>query len=236
MRLSGQAKLGYFPTPDAQLPLISSWLGLADVQSNLVRVLDPCCGQGEALARLAKRLGGKTTTFGIELSPQRAAEAEERLDQVLNSGFENAVLTEETFSMNFLNPPYDGEEMAGGGERMEYTFLSSSTKLLVRGGVLVYIIPEPRISEKVARHLAGWYEKLRCFRFSGEDYTIFRQVIIFGVRRMVYQQPTNADVEHVTCWNRGKALTGYQELNDETGEIANKPIYTDIGEIFPGKM
>src|SRR4030043_253346 len=110
MRLSGQAKLGYFPTPEAQLPLISSWLQLFDEQTSLVRLLDPCCGQGEALAYLAEQLGGKITTFGIELSPQRAAAAEQRLSNVLNSGFENSVLTEETFSMIFLNPPYDGEE------------------------------------------------------------------------------------------------------------------------------
>jgi hypothetical protein len=235
MRLSGQAKLGYFPTPETQLPLIASWLKLFDEQSNLVRTLDPCSGQGEALAYLAERLGRNITTYGIELSPQRASEAEQRLDYVLNTGFENAALTEETFSMVLLNPPYDGSEMTGGGERMEYTFLTSSTKLLVRGGVLVYIIPEPRVSEKIARHLTGWYKDLRCFRFTGEDYAAFRQIIIFGVRRLVYQQPTNAEVEEVTSWSRGQVLTGYQEGADETGKLVNMPVFTALPEIFHGK-
>jgi methylase of polypeptide subunit release factors len=116
MRLSGQAKLGYFPTPETQLPLIASWLGLANEQASQVRALDPCSGQGEALAYLAGQLGRNITTYGIELSPQRASEAEQRLDHVLNTGFENVVLTEETFSMVLLNPPYDGSEMTGGGE------------------------------------------------------------------------------------------------------------------------
>jgi hypothetical protein len=92
---------------------------------------------------------------------------------------------------------------------MEFTFLTASTKLLVRGGVLVYIIPEPRLSEKIARHLAGWYEDLRCFRFAGEDYAAFKQIIVFGVRRLVYKQPTNAEVEEVICWSRGHILSEY---------------------------
>jgi tRNA1(Val) A37 N6-methylase TrmN6 len=75
---------------------------------------------------------------------------------VLNTAFENTLLTDETFSLVFLNPPYDGETSTGRGERMEFTFLNDSTKLLRRGGMLVYIIPETRVSEKIARHLAGW--------------------------------------------------------------------------------
>ena len=155
MRLAGQAQLGYFPTPETQLPLIASWLSLAGGELDLVRALDPCAGEGRALAYLAEHLYGSVTTYGIELSPQRAEEAGKLLDYVLNTAFENAVLTDETFSLVFTNPPYDGETMTGGGERMEYTFLTASTKLLVRGGVLVYIIPETRVSEKIARHY-GW--------------------------------------------------------------------------------
>ena len=69
MRIEAQSKLGYYPTPDTQLPLILTWLQLP--AANLVRVLDPCCGKGEALAYLAHGLG-KLTTYGIELSYSHA--------------------------------------------------------------------------------------------------------------------------------------------------------------------
>jgi tRNA1(Val) A37 N6-methylase TrmN6 len=128
MRLAGQAQLGYFPTPESQLPLIASWLNLEKEDATLVRALDPCAGEGYALAYLADQLGRRITTYGIELSPQRAGEATKKLNHGLNSGFENTVLTDETFSLVFLNPPYDGSTMTGGGERMEYTFLTASTK------------------------------------------------------------------------------------------------------------
>jgi len=191
MRLQGQAQLGYFPTPTSQTEQIATWLRCDPGSSNQpIRILDPCTGQGEALALLANWLGKNIQTFGIELSPQRVEKAKAVLGQVLPTGFENALLTEETFSLILLNPPYDGETMTGGGQRMEYSFLTPSTRLLVRGGVLVYIIPENRISLESAKHLAGWYENLRCFRFSPEEYETYKQVVIFGTRRQVYKQPS----------------------------------------------
>ena len=73
MRLQGQAQLGYFPTPPSQIELIATWLQTeTDTKAGFSRYLDPCAGQGEALADLAGRLGKGIQTYGIELSPQRA--------------------------------------------------------------------------------------------------------------------------------------------------------------------
>ena len=234
MRLAGQAQLGYFPTPETQLPLIASWLSLATGDTNLVRILDPCAGEGCALAYLADKLGKNVTTYGIELSTERAEEAGKLLSHVLNTAFENVVLTDETFSLVFTNPPYDGETMTGGGERMEYLFLTGSTRLLVRGGVLVYIIPEGRLSEKIARHLVGWYDLRRCFRFAGDDYTLFKQVIIFGRKRLVYKQPGNDEVESVLGGSRGQDSVGAQEISGKDGSRLQAPTYTSLSEITPG--
>ena len=207
MRIEAQSKLGYYPTPDTQLPLILTWLQLP--AADLVRALDPCCGKGEALAYLAHGLG-RITTYGIELSYSRAEEAERLLDHVLATGFENAVLTDGTFSFCLLNPPYDGETATGGGERLEGRFLHSTTPLLCENGVLVYIIPETRVDEKIARHLAGWYADLRCFRFTEPDYQAFRQVVIFG-RKKAYRQPTQEAVDEIRAWALGNLVVGYED-------------------------
>ncbi len=217
MRLQGQAQLGYFPTPTSQTERITTWIRCDPGSSDqLTRILDPCAGQGEALAQLANSLGKNIQTFGIELSPQRAKIAEAVLGQVLPTGFENALLTEETFSLILLNPPYDGETMTGRGQRMEYTFLPPSTRLLVRGGLLVYIIPEPRISLEIAKHLAGWYENLRCFRFTPNEYVAYKQVVIFGTRRQEYKQPSQAETDLILAWRNGHIIsiqsTGTQKL------------------------
>jgi type I restriction-modification system DNA methylase subunit len=54
MRLAGQEKMGYYPTPASLLDAIASYLS-AD-SAGPCRVLDPCCGEGEALAHIAAEL------------------------------------------------------------------------------------------------------------------------------------------------------------------------------------
>ena len=116
MRIEGQSKLGYYPTPTASLSAILTWLKTSD-EIGLRRYLDPCCGKGEALAALAAA-HGPAETFGIELSDVRARDAEHTLNHVLNTAYEYAVLADETFSLVALNPPYDGEGTTGGGKRV----------------------------------------------------------------------------------------------------------------------
>ena len=139
MRLEGQAKLGYYPTPDLTLQLIPTWL--TSEEDGPRRVFDPCCGKGEALAAIASVHPAET--YGIELSDSRAQAAHTRLGNVFNCAYENAVTTVGSYSLILLNPPYDGESFTGGGKRMEEIFLVNlpTTKLLVVGGVLVYLIP-----------------------------------------------------------------------------------------------
>ncbi|MCC6957679.1 MAG: hypothetical protein IT316_12855 [Anaerolineales bacterium] len=52
-RLEAQSKLLYYPTPPRVVELIASWFK-ADARARLV---DPCCGKGEALAWLAYSTG-----------------------------------------------------------------------------------------------------------------------------------------------------------------------------------
>ena len=207
MRLEGQSKLGYYATPSNSLNLILTWLRTSDDEGPL-RYLDPCCGKGEALAAIAA-VNGTAETFGIELSDVRAKDAERALNHVLNTAYEYAVLTDETFSLVLLNPPYDGENSTGGGRRMEETFLLDTTPRLTPHGVLIYIIPHQRINEKIARHLAGWYSDLCCFKLAGEDYDTFKQVVIFGVRRQDYAPTSSDDLRAVQAWAEAKIITSY---------------------------
>src|SRR5947209_1181544 len=118
-RLQNQIKLGYFPTPQSLIASIATQLS-APVAA--WRALDPCAGEGIALAMLAERLGGET--FGFELDTQRAGEATTRLDHVLAGSYEDMRLPHlpGAVSLLYLNPPYaaDTDE---AGKRLELTFL-----------------------------------------------------------------------------------------------------------------
>ena len=87
---------------------------------------------------------------------------------------------------------------------------------MCENGVLVYIIPETRVDEDgraasaIARHLAGWYADLRCFRFTEPDYQAFRQVVIFG-RKKAYRQPTQEAVDEIRSWAMGNLVIGYED-------------------------
>lgn len=203
MRLEGQAKLGYYPTPETTLNLLVTWLSTTG--DGVRRYLDPCSGKGEALAAIAAA-HAPAESYGIELSDVRASDANNVLTHVINSAYEYAVLTDETFSLVLLNPPYDGEGETGQGTRMEESFLLLTTSRLVASGVLLYIIPHARLNEKIARHLAGWYSNLRCFKLPDDDYGAYKQVIFFGSRRADYLPPSGDALRAIHSWSSGNGL------------------------------
>ena len=87
MRLAAQAKGGYYPTPERVVDLIAELIhtptGYYHRGRETIRILDPCCGAGDALERLAERLDRPNAlsieTYGVELHRDRAEEAEKRL-------------------------------------------------------------------------------------------------------------------------------------------------------------
>ena len=115
MRLAGLAKGGYYPTPMRCVDLVSNLVtvrtqnvgGIRDT----IRILDPCCGPGDACERLAARLAGKSKaeirTFGVELEQERAQQARDQMDFALSSDLFQAMIANNAFQVLYLNPPYD---------------------------------------------------------------------------------------------------------------------------------
>lgn len=181
MRLAGLVKMGYYPTPPGVVETISKWLHAPD----FYRVLDPCCGEGQAVASLVSCLKGRAETWGVELSPARAQEARKRLSTVIQGDWFSVQVTEKSVSLLFLNPPYDHDKEDW---RAEIAFLRSALNALVPGGILVYIVPQKLLGyELAARILAGYFENLVVRRFPDGEYERFHQVIVLGVRRARYQ-------------------------------------------------
>ena len=60
MRLAAQAKGGYYPTPERVVDLLADLIhtptGSYYRNTETLRILDPCCGGGDALERLTERL------------------------------------------------------------------------------------------------------------------------------------------------------------------------------------
>ncbi len=115
MRLAAQAKGGYYPTPERVVDLIADLIhtpsGYYHRGRATVRILDPCCGAGDALQRLAENLARPNSmaieTYGVELHRDRAEEAEKRLQRTLAADLFQTSIANGAFGMLLLNPPYD---------------------------------------------------------------------------------------------------------------------------------
>ena len=177
MRPPAIEKMGYYPTPDIVIELLKTCVTPGEARG---RLLDPCAGEGTAAGALGRAFNCET--WGAELSPERAAKAAIVMDKVYNAAWQACHLSDETLTVLFLNPPYETDRF-DSRKRLEYDFLKSTTPKLVRGGLLIYIIPQKVLgSIDVARLLAGSYEYLTVARFPDGEYEAFKQVVVMGYR------------------------------------------------------
>ena len=181
-RLAAVEKAGYYPTPPEEVRLICS--RIKSEPGTKISILDPCCGEGDALKEMAQTLrdqGADVTTYGIELEEGRAGNARKNLDHVICSPYEDAIVTPLAFSYIWLNPPY----MDCGSERAEAVFLRNLTGgsgKLQAGGLLGFCIPE-HVLRDTALLLASRFEDIKVYRFTGENYPAYHQIVVFGYRR-----------------------------------------------------
>ena len=187
MRLAAQAKGGYYPTPERVVDLIAELIhtpsGYYHRARETIRILDPCCGAGDALQRLAENLDRPNSmsieTYGVELHKDRAEKAERRLHRTLASDLFATSIANGAFGLLLLNPPYDHDSE---DKRTEHAFLTHTTRYLAESGLLVFIVPRQRLAVS-ARYLSTHYGRMRCWAFPDPEREDFDQVVLMGAPR-----------------------------------------------------
>ena len=229
MRLAAQAKAGYYPTPPRVVAMIASLVQARTVTrgEHTLRILDPCCGAGDALAQLASAIerpdGARVETYGVELHAGRAKEAEERLGHALGTDLFQTSIANGAFGLLFLNPPYDSD--AGDDRRTEQAFLRHATRYLCEGGLLVFVVPRGRLAES-ERYLASHYARLRVWAFPEPEREVFGQVVVTGTRKADVQYDQHAAMQV------REALEGdLEELRQHRYPVYNAPATAD-GEVL----
>lgn len=215
MRLPGWSKLGYYPTPGRVTDLVAANFPELHLYRpvegtiNQARIMDPCCGEGIAVAQLADRLrcspafapdeAGSAVhqirTYGIELDRERSAAARRRLYQVWNADIDNTRILENSYNVLWLNPPYDwsDDEDHDQSRRLESRFLKQTTPGLTNRGVLIYIIPQHVLAWD-ARYLVRNYQDITVARFPDPEYEQYRQVVVMGRRRGSSHRPAPEEI------------------------------------------
>ena len=197
MRLAAQAKGGYYPTPDRVVDLLADLIhtptGSRYRNTETLRILDPCCGGGDALERLTERLDRSNSvpieTYGVELHRDRSEEAEKRLHRTLASDLFATSIANGAFGLLLLNPPYDYDSE---DKRTEHAFLTHCSRYLAESGLLVFIVPRQRLAVS-ARYLSTHYGRMRCWAFPDPERQVFDQVVLMGYRKADPVPDANAE-------------------------------------------
>ena len=230
MRLAAQYKGGFYPTPPRVVEMISSLMQARSMGrgEHTLRILDPCCGAGDALAQLASAIerpdGALVETYGVELHAGRAREAEERLDHALGTDLFQTSIANGAFGLLFLNPPYDFDS-AVDEKRTEQAFLRQTTRYLREGGLLVFLVPLGRLRES-ERYLASHYARLRVWNFPDPERQAFGQVVVTGTRKADVQYDQYAAVRV-----REALEDNLEELRRHRYPVYNAPATAD-GEVL----
>ena len=220
MRLAAQAKMGYYPTPKRVTSIIVSYLKRQ--REGIIRILDPCAGEGTAVKLIGDEL--KAETYGIEIDIERGRVAKEILTKCLITDYQNTRISHGSFSLLYLNPPYDWtvkKDEIEKSERYERTFLRDCVSYLCKGGILVYLIPQRRLDGQIARMLSYRFEHIKVFRFPEDEYKAFRQLVIFGV---IKKRPNKDDqtADYLNKCGKLQAIVPY--LPKELSHIYEVPV------------
>ncbi|MEL7904134.1 DUF6094 domain-containing protein, partial [Pseudomonas aeruginosa] len=180
------AKNGYYPTDE---PTLERALNALMPSDGPMCILDPCAGEGVAIAEAAHALGREQAkAFAVEFDAERARHARGLVDHCLHADLMDTMVSKQSFGLLWLNPPYGdlSKDVNGnigyqgqGRARLEKLFYQRSLSLLQYGGVLVFIVPGYVLDAELVGWLTRHYTDLRIYRAVE---TQFKQVVIFGRR------------------------------------------------------
>src|SRR5258708_9580828 len=129
MRNVARVKMGYYPLPKAERVKLRSLLSFTGPAS----VMDPCVGQGTALHLVTS--DAQVRRYGVDLDAERARIASANGIETIQGNTFDAIAKPESFSLLYLNPPYDSEIGSIANLRMEAVFLEHTYRLLAMDAV-----------------------------------------------------------------------------------------------------
>ena len=170
--------LGYVRTPDDEVGRIIDLI--APEGPGPLRVVDPCCGQGLALAAMRRAIeerdGIEVVTFGTEADHERAEEAQRRVDHCLWAPYQDARWNEGSMDVMLLNPPHAGGEL-------ELQFLREMQDTLRPNGLLFYIIRQRNLNGHIAARLAGHFDVLTVYPCLPDNFQAYDQIVVVASKR-----------------------------------------------------
>lgn len=210
-RLESVAIGGYYKLPIHLIPRIAPLLD-KHIGDGEVTFMDPCAGEGEAILALTKLLvsGPKVKLYSCEMEATRAKALMSATRAVGHQLLSQHVIHGDAFHVVFdkkhrdgisvllLNPPYDFDRAHG---RLEHKFLLRFTPALAPGGALLFVVPHYALKASAA-FLASEFRNVHCFKFPDEDFSNFKQVVLFAQKGSSLPEPNDLLVEKIEAYAR----------------------------------
>lgn len=218
MRLAGRACLGFYPLPLPEAERIRKFLAFSDKHCC---ALDPCVGDGAAFSEITS--GNRVLRYGVELDAGRAEQAQSNGIEVIHGNCFDVQCPVESFSLMYLNPPYDFEIGEQNSQRMERLFLEHVYRWIKRAGVLVMVIPG-RYLHDCSQLLAHQFRDVRVHRLTEPESVKYKQVVVMGVRR------TRAERDRVPDTEITRTRSRFESLATDPGKLP--PLTTEPDNLY----
>jgi tRNA1(Val) A37 N6-methylase TrmN6 len=179
---------GYYPTDAETTERILN--ALSPCTKGTLRIIDPCAGEGSAIAECKQHLGAASVeAFAVEYHQERAASAKKLVDRCIHGDFQDTLITPRSCGLLWLNPPYGdlvtdkaqtGDDNGKGRKRLEKLFYQQSSRLLQYGGILVLVVPHYTLDNEFRRWLAAGFGQVSVFLAPEQQ---FQQAVVIGARK-----------------------------------------------------
>lgn len=219
-------KDGYFPTDSDTIERVLSLL--KPCKSGRMRIIDPCAGEGVALAECGQHLQDPEAdrnvesitveSYGVEYHVDRAHQAKQLLTRCLHGDFQDTLITPRSFGLVWLNPPYGdlvsdngqtGDGKKSGQKRLEKLFFQLAARLLQYGGVMVLIVPHYVLDHEFRKWIAAGFDRVQVYLAPEKR---FKQAVVLGIRK----RTTSSDPVYRESLAR---LEAFAQL-----DVADKPV------------
>ncbi|HCM5830613.1 DUF6094 domain-containing protein [Klebsiella pneumoniae] len=224
------ARNGYYPTDESTLERTLAALMPSD---GPMCIIDPCAGEGVAIAEATHALGPEhTRTYAVEYDLERASHARLLVDHCVHADLMDTIISRQAFGLLWLNPPYgdlsrDANGNVGydgkGRPRLEKLFYQRTLPLLQYHGILVFIIPFYVLDQELVGWLTRHFTDLRIYRAVD---TQFKQVVLFG-RRTRQRDLAGEEVKSIRSW-----LLQIGQGEQEPDELP--PVWQSLPYVVPG--
>jgi hypothetical protein len=143
----------------------------------------------------------------------------------------------ESFSLVYLNPPYDFELDEQKSKRMERLFLEHVYRWLKPGGVLILVVPGTRLGECSAI-LSVHFRDVNVYRLTEPDSVQYKQIVLFGVRRTRHERDRlqDNDITRARLWYAAlsREMEKAPPLSDSPDRVYSVPPGEPVRMVYRG--